>query len=106
MPKGGNGLRIALRQAANAISNLRETHLSDFFRRIAYRKGRLAALSATARKLAGIIRHMLTYRLPYSPPAQYLFLVEKRKLQLVQGIRKNIAKLNLKPEDVGFAAAC
>jgi hypothetical protein len=98
-------LKIALRNAANVIGNLKETHLSDFFRRIAFRKGRQAAVSATACKLAVIIWHMLTYRVPYSPPIQYLFLDEKRKLKLVQRIRKNIAKLDLKPEELGFATA-
>ncbi|MDB5261955.1 MAG: hypothetical protein JWQ14_1236, partial [Adhaeribacter sp.] len=34
-----------------------------------------------------------------------LFLDEKRKRKLVQRIKKNIAKLDLKPEDVGFAMA-
>ncbi len=105
IPKGCNRLKIALRQAANAIGNLRETHLSDFFRRIAFRKGRQAAVSATARKLAVIIWHMLTYRVPYNPPTQYLFLDEKRKLKLVQRIKKNIAKLDLKPEELGLATA-
>lgn len=38
VPKGSNRLKIALRQAANAIGNLKDTHLSDFFRRVAYRK--------------------------------------------------------------------
>jgi transposase len=105
IPKGSNRLKIALRNAANVIGNLKETHLSDFFKRVAFRKGRQAAVSATARKLAVIIWNMLTYRVPYSPPTQYLFLDEKRKLKLVQRIRKNIAKLELKPEDVGFTTA-
>ena len=38
VPKGSNRLKIALRQAANAIGNLKDTHLSDFFRRVAHRK--------------------------------------------------------------------
>lgn len=105
IPKGSNRLKIALRQAANAIGNLKETHLSDFFRRIAFRKGRQAAVSATARKLAAIIWNMLSKGVPYQPPTQYLFLDEKRKLKLVQRIKKNIAKLDLSPQDVGFAMA-
>jgi transposase len=51
VPKGSNRLKIALRNAANAIGNLKDTHLSDFFRKVLYRKGRTAAVSATARKL-------------------------------------------------------
>ena len=59
IPKGSNKLKIALRQAANAIGNLKDTHLSDFFKRVAYRKGRQAAVSATARKLGVIIWNMV-----------------------------------------------
>lgn len=60
IPKGSNRLKIALRNAANAIGNLKETHLSDFFKRVAYRRGRTAAVSATARKLAVIIWNMIS----------------------------------------------
>jgi len=35
-PKGNNWLKNALRHAANAIGNLNDTHLSDFFRRVVY----------------------------------------------------------------------
>lgn len=103
IPKGSNRLKIALRQAANAIGNLKDTHLSNFFKRIAYRKGRTAAVSATARKLAVIIWNMVVKKVPYLPPSQYLFLDEKRKLKLVTRLRKNITKLELKPEDLGFS---
>ena len=104
IPKGSNRLKIALRHAANAIGNLKDTHLSDFFKKIAYRKGRATAVSATARKLGAILWNMITKRLPYNPPIQYLFLDQKRKLRLVQNIKRNIAKFELKPEDIGFVA--
>ena len=67
IPKGSNRLKIALRNAANSIGNLKDTHLSDFFKRVAYRKGRTAAISATARKLAAIIWNMLTKKIQYMP---------------------------------------
>ena len=103
VPKGSNRLKIALRQAANAIGNLKDTHLSDFFKRIAFRKGRQAAVSATARKLGVIIWTMITKKVPYQPPKEYLFLDQKRKLGLVKRIRKNIAKFDLNAEDLGFS---
>ncbi|MEN6618895.1 MAG: transposase [Rikenellaceae bacterium] len=90
IPRGSNRLKIALRQAANAI-------------RVAYRKGRQTAVSATARKLAVIIWNMVTRRIQYQPPTDYLFLDQKRKLKLVSIIKQNIVKFDLKPEDVGFA---
>jgi transposase len=102
VPKGSNRIKIALRQAANAIGNLKETHLSDFFRRIAYRKGRQAAVSATARKLGVIIWTMITKKVQYNPPTKYLFLDQKRKLGLVKRIKKQMAKFDIKPEEVGF----
>ncbi len=45
---------------------------------------------------------MLYHGTQYNPPSEYLFLDQKRKLKLVSGIRKNISKFDLKPEDVGF----
>jgi transposase len=48
------------------------------------------------------IWNMLAKGVPYNPPAEYLFLDQKRKMELVSIIRKNITKFDLKPEDVGF----
>ena len=64
IPKGSNRLKIALRQAANVVGNLKDTALSNFFKRIAFRKGRTSAISATARKLAVIIWNMITKKNP------------------------------------------
>ncbi len=102
MPKGSKRLKISLRQAANATGNLKEGHLSDFFRKIKYKRGRATAVSATARKLAVISCNMLVKGIPYSLSIEYLFLDQKRKLKLVLRIKKNIAKFELKPEDVGL----
>lgn len=101
-PKGSNRLKIALRNAANAIGNLKDTHLSNFFNRICYRKGRTVAVSATARKLAVIIWNMVVKQMSYNPPTNYLFLDQKRKLGLVKKIRKQIAKFELTNEDLGI----
>jgi transposase len=101
-PKGSNRLKIALRNAANAIGNLKDTHLSNFFNRVCYRKGRTVAVSATARKLAVILWNMIVKKLPYKPPTDYLFLDEKRKLKLVARVKKQIAKFDLTKEDFGF----
>jgi transposase len=104
-PKGSNRLKIALRNAANAIGNLKDTHLSNFFKRVCFRKGRTVAVSATARKLAVIIWNMVVKKIPYTPPTQYLFLDEKRKLGLAKRIRKQIDKFGLTNEQLGFATA-
>lgn len=102
LPKGSSRLKIALRNAANAIGNLKEGHLADFFRRICYKKGRATAISATARKLAVIIWNMLVKGVPYKPPTQYLCLDEKRKLGIVKRIKKQIAKFELTNTELGI----
>lgn len=106
IPKGSSRLKIALRNAANAIGNLKEGHLADFFRRINYKKGRPTAINATARKLAVIIWNMLAKGIPYKPPIQYLFLDEKRKLGLVKRIQKQITKFEIQPDQLIFATNC
>lgn len=60
-------------------------------------------MSATARKLAVIIWNMLSKGQDYNPPKEHLYLDQKRKLKLVKRIKKNIAKFEIKPEDVGFS---
>jgi uncharacterized protein YcaQ len=102
IPKGSSRLKIALRNAANAIGNLKEGHLADFFRRINYKKGRSTAINATARKLAIIIWNMLVKGQNYNPPTQYMFLDEKRRQGLVKRIQKQITKFEIKPEQLGF----
>ena len=105
VPKGSNRLKIALRNAANAIGNLKDTHLSDFFRKILYKKGRTAAVSATARKLAVIIWNMIVKKQPNNPPTQYLFLDQKRKMGLIKKMKKQINKFEITGDDLGLATS-
>ena len=98
-PKGSNRLKIALRQAANAIGNLKGTHLSNFFKRVAFRKGRSSAISATARKLAVILWNMLNNHQQYNPPTNYEYLDQKRKRK-VRELQKQIANLDHKLSDL------
>jgi len=98
-PKGSNRLKIALRQAANVIGRLRDTHLSNFFNRIAFRNGRSSAISATARKLAVILWKMLFNHQQYNPPSIYEYLDQKRKRK-VRELQKQIAKLDAKINNV------
>ena len=103
VPKGSNRLKIALRNAANAIGNLKDsTPLRDFFQRINFRKGRVSAISATARKLAVIIWNMVVKNASYINPEGYLFLDQKRKLGLVKRIQKQITKFELSNSDFEF----
>ncbi len=105
IPKGSSRLKLALRNAANAIGQLKEGHLVEFFRKICYKKGRATAVSALARKLSVIIWNMIVKAKPYTPPTQYLFLDEKRKLGLIKRIQKQIAKFELTTQDLAFATS-
>ena len=58
--------------------------------------------SATARKLGVIIWTMIIQKVAYKPPTEYLFLDQKRKQKLVERIKKNITKFDLKPDDFNF----
>lgn len=99
--KGSSRLKIALRNAANAIGNLKDsTPLRDFFHRINFRKGRVSAITATARKLAVIIWNMVVKNIPYHNPEGYLYLDQKRKLGLVKRIQKQIDKFGLTNQDL------
>jgi transposase len=100
VPKGSNRLKIALRNTANAVGNLKNTHLSDFFNRISFRRGRHAAVSATARKLAVIIWNMIVKKVPYNPPSEYEYLDQKRKRK-VREMQKQILKFGITSEELG-----
>ncbi|MBN2086795.1 IS110 family transposase [Candidatus Peregrinibacteria bacterium] len=101
IPKGSNRLKIALRQAANSIGNMKGANLHNFFIRICIRKGRTAAITATARKLSIIIWNMLVKRVPYNPPNQYEFLDQKRKRK-VREMRKLVVNYGILPHEIGF----
>jgi hypothetical protein len=49
-----------------------------------------------------IIWNMVTKKKEYQPPKKHLFLDQKRKLELVNRIKKQIDKFELKSEDLGF----
>ena len=100
IPKGSNRLKIALRNAANAIGNLKDTALSNFFKRMAFRKGRVSAISATARKLAVIIWNMIVKKVPYKPETEYQFLDQKRKK--ITQMKKLITKFDISMNDLSF----
>lgn len=101
VPKGSGRLKIALRNAANAIGLLKNTPLANFFHRIAFRKGRTAAISATARKLAVIIWNMVVKGQPYQNELGYEYLDQKRKRK-VKEMRKLMDKFQISTEELGL----
>jgi transposase len=101
-PKGSSRLKIAFRNTANAIGQLKEGWLVDFFKRINFRKGRTTAVSALARKLATIVWNMVNKNQAYKPPTEYLYLDEKRRLGIVKRIKKQITKFDLSNTELGI----
>lgn len=64
------------------------------------RKGRVSAISATARKLAVIIWNMVVKRVPYKPETEYQFLDQKRKK--ITQMKKLITKFDITMNDLSF----
>ena len=92
--KGSNKFALALRNAANTIDRKKEGNLMLFFKRIAYRKGRAAAITATARKLAVIIWNMIVKKQPYNPINQIDYK-ESIKAKAIKSIQKRMKKLGI-----------
>jgi transposase len=98
-PPGKNQIARCLRMAANSIGNQKSHPLTPFFKRIAFRKGRVAAITATARKLAVIIWNMIAKQQPYSA-FDYEKFNQKRKNSQLRNIQSRLAKLSLTSEEL------
>lgn len=100
--KRKNRLSEALQRSANVIGNMKDNPLSDFFHRIAYKKGRMHAITATARKLAVIIWNMLTKKQQFSyiSTDDYREQIRQNKIRKVQ---KLIKSAGISAEELRFA---
>jgi hypothetical protein len=74
----GSSRRIGTLSKTDHCDNLHV--MWDFFQRINFRKGRVSAVSATARKLSVIIWNMVVKNIPYHNPHENLYLDPKRIL--------------------------
>jgi hypothetical protein len=84
---------LALRQAANAVGNAKEHPLKNFFSKVAFKKGRGAAITATARKLAVIIFNMIIKKEDFDP--MYSRKQADYRVQKIKAIKKSISILKL-----------
>jgi hypothetical protein len=101
-PKGSNRLALALRNAANTIDKTKDGALTRFFKRVAYKKGRGAAVTATARKLAVIIWNMIVKKEPYR--ALNLEVYQKQmKEKAIASIKRKINALGMSNEELHAA---
>ncbi|WP_317171338.1 transposase [Spirosoma utsteinense] len=98
-PSGKSYIASALRQAANSIGNQTNHELTPFFKRIAYKKGRVAAITATARKLAVIIWNMITKGEPYKK-TQVKANSQRTKEAGLRQVQRRIEALDLSPDEL------
>ncbi len=98
-PKGKSKIALALRQAANSIGNMKDHPLTSFFKRVAYRKGRASAVTATARKLAAIIYHMIAGQKPYQSEQSDVYMNRIKQIQ-IRNIKIRLSKLNLSADEI------
>lgn len=98
-PKGKNKLAQALRNAANAVDRLKSGTLVSFFKRIAYKKGRAAAITATARKMAIILWNMVVKQISYQPMDVKIYN-EKIKNQMILNIKNKMKRMNILINDL------
>lgn len=95
-------LSKSFKDAANAVGlSKKEDSLSYFFRKIGYKKGRGAAIKATAKKIATIVYKMIMQKIPYQPlpKEQYLEQLRQRKIKFLQ---KDMKKYNIKLLDLQY----
>lgn len=99
---GANILSIALRNAANTIGNMKtDIPIARFFKRLSFKYGRGAAITATARKLAVILWNMITKQEPYNTPSTEVYEDRIRQISL-KNIQRKISKLKIQPHDLCF----
>jgi len=101
--KKTNPLARVIRDAANSAGNS-QSRLGDTFRRMAYRKGRPVAITATARRIAMIIYQMLTKKEAFN----YTFSVEdkvKQKEKQLKNMIKKMKATGITTEELSLAMA-
>lgn len=98
-PKGANRLAIALRNAANTVGQLKQGAISSFFKRIAFKKGRMAAITATARKMATIMWNMVIYKQQYKPLDEKIYN-HRIKNQVITNIKRKISRLGITSDEL------
>jgi len=99
-----NRIALAFRDAANSLERIViDNPLKTFFRRMAAKKSRLVAITATARKIAIIIWNMLTKKEEYNPlvTAKNEEFLRKKKMKNIQRI---IKEYGIKKDELAFTS--
>lgn len=99
-PMSKNSLSKAFKDAANAIGLSKlDDSLCAFFKKIAFKNGRAAAIKATARKLATIVYKMINTKTSYLPQTIGVFTKKQLKSK-INHINKELKKYNIKMSDL------
>lgn len=102
--RGMNPLSKVLRDAANAIGNMKiNSHLCNFFKKQAYKSSRINAITATAHKLAVIIYNMLTKYQAYTP-YQNTMTDDKRRQKKIKEAEKIIRNYQVNLSELNFTS--
>jgi transposase len=86
-----NRAAALLRMVAMSLSRT-QTALGAFYRRLAYRVGKAKAITATARKLAVLVYHVLNGDFVYQDPGAEAYDAQHRK-RVIRNIRQRAATL-------------
>ena len=101
-PKGKHRLADALRHVVVVIGcNLKSGALHQFFKRIEFKKGKQAAITAVARKLAVIIWNMMTKKTPYICIQEEEYLMRIREKQ-IKSLNRKIISLKIQPHELAL----
>ena len=100
-PKGKNILSNAFRLAANTIAQRKDGVLKKIFSRIAFKKGRAAAITALARRLAEIFWIMTVRKVSYKAQNEKEY-DEQTKKSIIKNIQHKMRKMNLTTEDIAM----
>lgn len=100
-PKGKSIMANAFRLAANTIAQRKDGVLKKIFIRIALKKGRAAAITALARRLAEIFWIMTVKKVAYKPADETEYSL-KIKTNVIKNIRSKMKKLNINTDDLIF----
>ena len=93
----------AFRLAANTIAQRKGGVLKKIFSRIAFKKGRAAAITALARRLAEIFWIMTVNKVPYVPRDEQQY-ESQAKNNVIKNIRNKMKKMGLTIEDIIFCS--
>lgn len=100
--KNKSTLPNTFRMVANSLGNMKKPNpMTAFFQRIAYKAGRIKAITATARKLAVVVYKMLTTGEAYEPTKLVRDVAQVKQVQIRQ-IKKKLAKFGITGQELGL----